>query len=155
VATLQSNAVSVDLPTGWEARITDRPVSLSPLDETGTATKVSVVHIANFALPATMGDFGSGAVELMRSTDLLVVLFEYGQESVGAPLFASLGIPQLDPGDFARDSLRRLIEGQAGVQRFFTASGRPFCLYVVLGSSTRKVRTVPVINDLLRRITVG
>ena len=42
-----------------------------------------VVHLANFALPEDRGDFGSGAVDLMRLGPRVRGLFEYGPESVG------------------------------------------------------------------------
>jgi len=48
-----------------------------------------------------------------------------------------------------------VIEGQGGAQRFFADAGRPFCIYVVLGSYARRVRTVPLINELVGAITIA
>ena len=50
--------------------------------------------------------------------------------------------------------LQRLLEGQGGVQRFFTVAGRAFCLYVVFGSFARRVRTIPVVNSILDTLTI-
>ena len=71
----------------------------------------------------------------MRSPDVFVVLFEYGPESLGTPLFAAQGVPARRRADmFGSKRLQRPLPGQLGCQRFFTANGRPFCLYVVAGS---------------------
>ena len=59
-----------------------------------------VVHLANFPLPEHRGDFGSGAVDRMGSGHVLLVLFEYGPESVGQALFQRQGLPtRLRPDD--------------------------------------------------------
>ena len=50
--------------------------------------------------------------------------------------------------------LQRLIEGQGGAQRFFTVNGRAFCLYVVFGSFARRGRTIPVVNDILKTVSI-
>jgi hypothetical protein len=114
-----------------------------------------VVHLANFGLPETRGDFGAGAVELMGPQNLLVVLFEYGEESLGMPLFAQQGLPRvLTPELFGPNQLQRGIEGQAGYQVFFTEGDRPFCLYVVLGAQTMARRLVPQANQVLTATTI-
>ena len=106
-----------------------------------------MLHVASFPLPPDTGDYGGGAVELMTSTDLLIVLFEHEQaQSANTPLFAATSIPRLVATDVSTMQLQRLLEGQGGVQRFFTIAGRAFCLYVVFGSYARCVRTVPVVN---------
>ena len=159
MGSLTGAGITVALPAGWEGRIFSRPpdvipVPLRPSAATTTTTTGAIVHLANFPLPADMGDFGSMAVDLMSGPDLLVVLFEYGSESVGTPLFAAEGMPSLRPADFSPFTLRKLLDGQSGVQRFFTLGGRAFCLYVVLASHLRRARTTPVVNDVLRGISV-
>jgi hypothetical protein len=152
-------SVTAQLPTGWDGRIFTRdpdpiPAALRPAPAATHSTTGVVAHLANFALPADMGDFGSGAVDLMTGPDLLVTLFEYGAESIGTALFATSGLPTLTADDFSPNALRKLLEGQSGVQRFFTLSGRPFCLYVVLGSHTRRIRTTPLVNEVVQGIAV-
>ena len=45
---------------------------------TGADQRVGVVlHAASFALPAERGDYGSGAVEVMGGSDVLVCLLEH------------------------------------------------------------------------------
>lgn len=95
-----------------------------------------IVHVANFALPADRGDYGSGAVDIMGSQHLLMVLTEFGPESVGTPLFAPVGLPRtLEPGAFSPNALQRRLPNQLGYQHFFTHAGRAFSLFVVLGGA--------------------
>jgi hypothetical protein len=66
----------------------------------------------------------------------LLVIKEYsaGPRLVpGSGLFASRSIPlPLHPGHFHPRALQVGRPGQAGFQHFFTASGRPFCIYAVV-----------------------
>ena len=94
-------------PPGWEGRISKRGqpsvaaarVAGAPAAEgvgpegTPAERPQPIAHLANFPLPEDRGDFGSGAVDVMGSGDVLVVLFEYGPESVGQPLFSREGMP--------------------------------------------------------------
>jgi hypothetical protein len=49
----------------------------------------------------------------------------------------------------------RALPGQAGTQRFFTASGRPFCLFAALGSRADARALVPQLNALLAGVTIA
>ena len=152
MTTLQGESIRVELPAGWEGRIAQRDRGLSPHGQSGTAGATggaARLHAANFALPPDVADFGGGAVELMGNRDLLVILFEYDKADAGAPLFAARGVPRVGVDDFDPYALQQVLPGQSGVQRFFNEAGRAFCLYVVLGSHTRRFRTVPVVNDVL------
>jgi len=91
-------------------------------------------HAASFALPAERGDYGSGAVERMDGSDVLVCLLEHEPEAAATALFAREGIPRLTAAMFSPQSMQRAIAGMAGSQHFFQVDGRPFCLYVVVGS---------------------
>ena len=50
--------------------------------------------------------------------------------------------------DLAPEALLRARPGHEGAQRFFTTEGRPFCLYVVVGSAGA-ARTLPDVNRLV------
>ena len=109
-----------------------------------------VVHLANFPLPEQRGDYGSGAVDVMTDTDVLVVLFEFGPESAGTALFRRKGIPtHLTPNMFSPQALQRAIPGQAGCQVFFTEADRAFCCYAVLGRQAAAARVLPQANTTL------
>ncbi len=153
---LRALGVSVQLPSGWEGRIFRRPehgeltaTANEPAAPEGART-YAIAHVSTIELPPDVGDFASGAVDRLGATDALVVLFEYGPESVGTPLFALDGMPRLlDPDDFSPGVLQRSLPGQAGLQVFFHERGRAFCLYVVLGAYSRRRDVVPLVNDVL------
>ena len=150
MATLAAHGLVARLPAGFEARIFERP-------QPGPAAGVSrpVAQFATFPIPPSTADFGSGAVTSMGPGDIFAVLFEYGQESVGRPLFSHQGMPRtLQPTHFRPYTLRRGIGGQSGTQWFFTESGRPFTLYAVLGSHARRQVLVPRLNLLLQNLAI-
>ena len=160
---LIAHGLEADLLAGWEGRISLRrplvsaapPVSPGAAIQTDRAKHVveqthPVMHLANFPLPERRGDFGSGAVDQMGSGHVLVVLFEYGSESVGQALFRRRGVPsRLRPDMFSASALQRTVAGQAGTQVFFTEAGRAFCLYVVLGLHREATTLVPLANRTL------
>lgn len=157
--------ISTVLPTGWEGRISQRRAPTAATASTPEARAAAraagstgwsgerpnpVAHFANFALPANRGDFGSGVVNSMTRDDVFVVLFEYGPESVGKPLFAGRGLPRrLRADQFHPKALQQVLPGQSGHQTFFTESGRAFCLYVVLGSHANGRALVGKANQVL------
>lgn len=149
MATIGAHGIVAALPGGFEGRIFVRPA-------VGGEATYPVAHFATFGIPSGVGDFGAGAVTLMGGADIFAVLFEYGPESAGTPLFARQGMPRsLGPDHFRPTVLRRGLAGQSGTQWFFTESGRPFTLYVVLGSHSRRASLVPRINGLLGSISVA
>jgi hypothetical protein len=155
---LSGSGISVDVPAGWEGRIYERQRGggdQMPQGMSGsTNPDNAVLHLASFAIPVGSGDYGGGAVEVMTSKDLFMVVMEHGNESATTPLFAPEGIPRLGVDDVSPTTLQRLLEGQGGVQKFFHVGGRAFCLYVVFGSHARRVRTVPVVNEVLRSLSI-
>lgn len=160
---LQGHGIETDLPAGWEGRI---GVRTQPSADTRAAGDVSaigdagetphpIVHLANFALPEQRGDFGSGAVDLMGSEDVLVVLFEYGPECANTELFKRQGLPtNLTPNMFSSSALQRTLPGQAGCQIFFTEGNRAFCSYTVLGRQSSALRVLPQANATLSRTRI-
>lgn len=158
---LVAHGIATDLPPGWEGRITRRTEPAGTGERPAARGTVGertrpVVHLANFALPEDRGDYGSGAVDVMVDRHVLVVLFEFGPESVGQPLFAPQGLPRrLTPAAFDPRALQRTLEGQSGHQTFFTEADRAFCLYVVLGSHQAASSLVPQANAVLAATTIG
>ncbi|MGH8959219.1 MAG: hypothetical protein ACRDVK_11175, partial [Acidimicrobiia bacterium] len=145
---LSGEGITVDLPPGWEGAI-GQSTELAD-----GAVRNVVAHFASFPLPPRRGDFGGGAVDLMEENDALVVLFDYGSSAVGSALFAFDGLPTINVGDFDRDILQKSIPGQSGVQRFFTVSGRAFCLYVVVGSHIDRSEILPAVQHLLESVRI-
>jgi hypothetical protein len=145
---MAAHGLAVGIPPGWEGRIHCRPPTVAQ------ERTCAVVHLANFALPEHRDDFGGGVTPAMRSPDVFVALFEYGPESLGTPLFATHGVPRIAAGMFDSKRLQRPLPGQLGCQRFFTANGRPFCLYVVAGSRAHLPRIVADVNAMLADLDV-
>ncbi len=149
---LQGAGLRVDLPRGWEGRVRGTLRAASA----GHEPEPVVMQAANFALPPTLGDFGGGAVETMTTRDLFMTLFEYGPESAGTALFARQGMPRvLQPTDLHPFALRTPLPGMSGTQVFFTEAGRPFCLYVAVGSHLRRFRTLPILSSILQTVDIG
>jgi hypothetical protein len=147
-----AHGLHVALPPRWEARLYRRA---DPDDRWADESVNPVLHAANFALPPRRGDFGTGAVEVMRSEHAFVALLEYDPDEAGTPLFAARGMPRVQVCDFAGNALQRRLPGHLGCQRFFTERGRPFCLYVVLGSRRHAERLVAEVHDVLDNLVVG
>ncbi len=118
------HGISIDIPAGWEARIYRR----------GGAAPV--LHAASLALQDGDGDFGAAATGRMRLGDSFAALVEYLVDErlqPGIGLFAAEGVPAAPRlHEFDPMQLQVTRAGQLGWQRFFTASQRPCCLYVVI-----------------------
>lgn len=157
---LAGYGLGIELPQRWEGRIYQRAVerpSGSVGGPTGWAGERThpVLHLANFALPGSRGDFGTGAVELMGPEHIFVALLQFGADCLGSALYAPRGFPRVSPNQFNPNGLQRRIAGQAGFQHFFTDSGRPLCLYVVLGAHRRAAALCGQVNDVISRIEVA
>lgn len=159
------HGIVVEVAAGWEAASFRREelstAQLRSADESSRssvapeATTHPVVHIASFPLPPDRGDYGSGAVDLMGAADVFVSLLEFHPDAARTALFARRGVPSpLALDDFSPTSLQRMNVAQSGCQRFFNASGRAFCLYVVLGSHTRRHLLVPPVNSVLSTLEI-
>lgn len=142
-----AHGLAVEPPPSWDVRIYRRPAAQDEFT-------FAILHAGNFALPRRRGDFGSGAVELMRSGHVFVCLFEHEPEAARTPLFARVGMPTLRSEDFSPRMLQRTMHGYSGVQHFFQVRRRAFCLYVVLGDHRRRVALVREANRLLEVVSV-
>lgn len=156
MAVMQGGGLTLDLPAGWDAEIYRRPADASTLSSDGTTERTNaVLHAANFALPEPRGDFGSGAVEVMQRSNLLIVIFEYNSEDAGSALFSHAGLPiPLTVDDFDPHNMQRTHKGLEGCQRFFNAAGRAWCLYVVVAQSGM-VALLEEANQVLATVEVA
>lgn len=155
MATLKAHGLGVTPPAGWDAEIYTRELDPRIMTAQGVMEAVPpIAHIANFGLPPVRGDYGGGAVEMMESGAVFVALLEHDRVEADTALFQGKGIPwPLAPEDFDVYNLQRTIAGQSGIQRFFVANGRPFCLYVVLGSHRLRATLVREVNAVLAGVT--
>jgi hypothetical protein len=148
---LTGRGIRAELPDGWEGQLDE---GLALLED--GAVRPTVAHLANFPLPPGRGDFGGGAIMVMQPGDALIVLYEYGPESVGTALFATQGAPRfVTTDDFDRDVLHTRMPGMSGLQRFFTHAGRAFCLYIVVGSHVDRADVIAQINSVLAGLEIA
>ncbi|MGI8712153.1 MAG: hypothetical protein ACR2NR_03020 [Solirubrobacteraceae bacterium] len=145
---LSAHGITVTLPRRWSGRIFRRAG--------GNAT----LHAGDFRLALGDGEFGDRSTGKMSAGAAFVALAEYLPGAGLAPgqgLFArgAISLP-LDPTAFSARRLAHARPGQAGMQHFFTAAGRPFCLYVViavpraLADRRRQLVTVGAVLATLR-----
>ncbi len=123
---IAGHGVTVDVPARWDARIFRRGGS------------GATAHLANFALPHRDGEFGTRATLAMPADGLFLALTEYLPDrhlAVGQGLYSAARPTILEPADFQTRSLLHIRPGQTGLQRFFSETGRAFCLYVVASES--------------------
>jgi hypothetical protein len=144
---LSAHGIHVELPKGWSGRLFSR------------GDGVATLHVGNFTLALGDGEFGDRSTGAMRDGGTFVALTEYQPGSgltPGSGLFAPRRIPRrLDPSALKRTGLAHPRPGQVGGQHFFTVSGRPFCLYVVLAGrrSTRR-RQLAALEHVLRSVQI-
>jgi hypothetical protein len=146
---LDAHGIQVKLPPGWSGRIfTDQ-------------RHVATLHAGNFALALhEQGEFGDRSTSAMHPGHAFVALTEYipgaGLEP-GVGLFSSHRIPlPLDPTRFSTRCLAHPRHDQVGMQHFFTAAGRPFCLYVVLaGRRSHRHHQLAAVDHVLRSLHFG
>ncbi len=145
---LSAHGINALLPAGFEGRIYVR-------QSVGEEISRPVAQFATFPIPPAIGDFGGNTDTNLGPSDIFAVFFEYGPESVGRALFAAQGIPTgLSTKDFLPYIMRPGIGGSLGIQRFFTASGRPFMFYARLGSLQQQALLVQRVNQLLTNVTI-
>jgi hypothetical protein len=147
---LEAHGIGVRIPQGWEARLFRHPGGEPTL------------HAGSFPLPPSDGEFGSRATASMPVGATFLALTEYRPGAglqAGEGLFAPALVPsRLTHGDLHPRTLLVARAGHEGLQRFFTVSGRPFCLYVVLnrglGATVAADGHLRAVNGLLGSLAV-
>lgn len=158
---LAAHKLSADLPRGWDGRIYARHVEVAgaaAAERTSALPpRTATLHAANFPLPARDGDFGTAATAGMSEQGAFLALTEYVEGNglrAGRGLFGGDPPRSLRPSMFSPHTLLLARPGQAGFQSFFTRRGRPFCLYVVLGSERRAPDLLGPLNDVLGSLAI-
>ena len=154
---LSAYGVGLDVPAGWEAELSLQQDAEKP--DAGPALEhdqgLVVLHTANFWLPNERDDYGSEALEAMGPAGVFIALVEFDPGAVGSLLFEHHGIPtDLHPDDFDPAALRRPMREQAGLQRFFHAAARAFCLHTAIGSYNHRHPLTQEANSILSSLTI-
>jgi len=149
---LSAQGLQVTLPAGWDGRIYKN-------DPVNGETPNPVMHISTFALPprSEVGDFGSGAIDVMGPADAFIALVEYNPELASEPLFGmNSGFPRpLGIELFGGQRMQRAVPGFGGTQVFFNEGGRAFCLYAVVGSIAAVSTMAGLFNPVLDTIEIS
>jgi hypothetical protein len=145
---LDAHGVHLELPQGWSGRLFARDGLVG-------------VHAGDYRVElADESTFGDASTGRMAPGNSFIAVVEYRP---GNGLRAGVGLFEpdrirlpLDPTSFGPRRLAHPRPGQVGVQQFFTASGRPFCAYVVLagGRSTRR-RQLATAGHVLRSLRIA
>jgi hypothetical protein len=145
---LDAHGISIELPARWQGRVFRR--------SGGSAT----LHAGDFTLALDDGEFGDASTAAMPAGATFIALTEYlAGEGLrpGRGLFAADRIPRrLDPSAFSPSRLAHPRRGQTGTQHFFTAAGRPLCLYVVVAANgAQRRRRLAVLDQVLGTLRVA
>lgn len=139
---LHGHGLRVDLPHGWEGLIYRRR---------GEAT----LHAANFALPPNDGDFATKALSHMDDRGVLLVVTEFDPSLAGRGLYDNPRPEEVSVEDFDPATMQKMIRRRAGVQRFFTARHRAFCLYSVVATGTGMRGRVAHLNRVIGTLHIS
>lgn len=151
---LAAHGIAVRLPSRWSGRIFRRAG--------GNAT----LHAGDFRLALDDGEFGDRSTGQMPPGATFFALVEYlpgAGLQPGRGLYApsAISLP-LDPTAFSPRRLAHIRPGQTGMQHFFTAAGRPLCLYVVIaadqeprGRPRRQLAALSAVLGSLRVVATG
>jgi len=124
---LSKDGISVDLPPGWEGRAFV-PSAPPP------ALNFPVLHAASFAMVPDDSSFAGRLAAAMSRRDAMFSIVEYDPRLARDALFREANLPiVLSPSDVHPTAMQVPRPGQAAAQRFFAASDRAFCLYVIVG----------------------
>lgn len=148
---VQGIGLAVDPPPGWEVAIDTGAGRPDWVGGSGVLATVMMprMHVANFALPAQRGDFGSGAVDGMTSGDVFICVLEEESAMASTRLYLSSTVPRFTVDDFDPNRMQRPRKGQSGAQAFFHIGDRAFVIYVALGDHLRRAEVIEQVNRVL------
>jgi hypothetical protein len=141
---LAGRGIRAALPASWDGAIRG-------------AGGRAILHAASFPLGSTAGDDLAGAaVARIPADGVLIALVEMGKDALGSVLYSSEGVPEIAPVQIApRVASGPIPDRAGGVQRFFTAAGRPFMLYVAVGSLADAEPLVAEANRVLATLEIS
>jgi hypothetical protein len=145
VTRIGAYGISATIPDRWEARIFRH------------AAGEPTLHAATFPLPASDGEFGTHATERMPAGGLFLSLTEYRGDGIDMSAGGLFGGPPpraLEPEQLSSRALMQARPGQRGAQRFFSVSGRAFCLYVVASDGSPQ-HAFAAASELLRTLEIS
>jgi hypothetical protein len=146
-----SCGISLDVPTGWWARIWNH------LPSQPERSVAPALHAGNFALPLEDGSFGFGAtIPTMREANTFLALVEVAAPSAADEgIFEHQSLPDAMPlEDFTQSWLTNDSTHFLSRQYFCTLSERAFALFVAFGSRATLLETRADVLAMLRSVVV-
>jgi hypothetical protein len=140
---LERHGISIDIPRGWEGRI------FVP-DLPPPAINLPIMHVTDTVLTHERSSYAPELASRFGGTGALIALLEFEGKLADKGLYAPQGLDlplraeRLNP-----NALQFPIPDQAGHQYFFSARGRAFCLYVVMGTGSGLHERLRTVNDML------
>jgi hypothetical protein len=147
VVTLRGEGLVLEVHRGWEARM------WTP-DLPPPAINRPVVRLANFPLPLTKDTYAEDVAETLQRGQVVASLVEFDPSLADRGLYAPQGVPDLQVGDLDPRVVQRPHRGRAGLQRFFSVSGRAFSLYVIVREGAGTPGALAELAGSLRTLTV-
>lgn len=141
--------MSVDVPTGWWARI------WCQLESDPTVRAAPAIHAGNFRLPTEDGSFGFGVtIPSMDESQAFLALVEIASpESIQKGMYGSLP-ESFETNDFEQSWLTSNTATMLSRQYFCAIAGRAFNLLAVFGSRATLLETRADALALLHGIEV-
>ncbi|MCL1595568.1 MAG: hypothetical protein M3132_14570 [Actinomycetia bacterium] len=151
---VQGSGFAVDVPAAWEVNI--RPESAMLLSGDDGVIEPAVLHMANFQLPQELAEYGDELYTDLGPADVFVAVIDFGPLAADQGLFGHKGMQlPLALEDFSEDAAVRGLQGGTAAQQFFQASGRGYCLYVVIGSHRERADVLLELNTVLASVEMG
>jgi len=148
VSRLEGHGISIRLPPAWEGRIfvPDLP---SP------AVNLPVVHATDRALATPRSSFAPELAARAGEEGTLLALVEYEPALAGRGLYApGPPTPPISRDALHPGALQVPNPAQEGRQWFFSAAGRAFCLYLVVGIGRGLDARLTRVNELLASLRI-
>jgi hypothetical protein len=145
---VRGSGFAVDVPPTWEVNI--RPESAMLLGGDDGVIEPAVLHMANFRLPPELADYGDEIYTALGPADVFISIIDFGPLAPDQQLFNHKGMPiPLTLDSFSEDAAVRGLQGGTASQQFFQASGRGYCLYLVIGSHRERADVLIELNTVL------
>jgi len=146
---LKGHGLSIDVPARWEGRIF--VPTLPP-----PAINLPILHLTDTVLPLQRSTYAPEVADRAGSSGALVALVEFEDRLADRGLYAPQGLRlPLRRESFDARALQLPNPSQEGHQRFFSQSGRAFCLYVVLGTAPGVDLRLRTLNRSLATLQVA
>jgi hypothetical protein len=145
---LEGHGLTIEVGRGWEARM------WTP-DLPPPAINRPVIRLANFPLPLTKDTYAAEVAEGLHPGHVVASLVEFEPSSAGTGLYAHEGVPRLRAADLDPRAVQGGGAGRTGVQRFFSANGRAFSLYVLARDGAGVPAALRQLEEAIRTLTVG